>query len=104
MRRLSLEDALIQCEISCKKSARILRNVLLSARANAVNNHGLDADKLVVGASWCFCLSFYKRMIRAGKGCCGSAVNNHGLDADKLVVGEFVGLESSMLRWAGGQL
>lgn len=49
VRRLGLEDALIQCEISCKKSAQILRNVIKSAKANAVNNHGLDGDKLVIG-------------------------------------------------------
>lgn len=51
VRGLSLADALIQCEISCKKSAGLLRNVLLSAKANAINNHGMDGDKLVVGAS-----------------------------------------------------
>jgi hypothetical protein len=50
VRGLCYDDALIQCEMSCKKSAGLLRNVLRSARANAINNHGLDADKLVVGA------------------------------------------------------
>ncbi len=40
---------LLQCEISPKKSAGLVRKVLLSARANATNNLGLDESRLRVG-------------------------------------------------------
>lgn len=38
-----------QCSISPKKSAGLVRKVLLSARANATNNLGLDESRLRVG-------------------------------------------------------
>lgn len=75
VRGLSVEDALIQCEVSCKKSAAILRNVVLSAKSNAVHNHGLDGDRLVVGECggsgarvWlCMCVNLFWR---GGKEAC----------------------------------
>lgn len=48
MRRKHLDDAIIQCQISPKKAARICLKVLRSAQANAVNNHGLDGSRLSV--------------------------------------------------------
>ncbi len=49
IRGLHVEDALIQCRVSVKKSAKMCEVALSAARANAVNNHGLDGDKLRVG-------------------------------------------------------
>jgi Ribosomal protein L22p/L17e len=49
VRRLHVDDAINQCAISVKKSARIVRGVIGSARSNAVYNHGLDASRLYVG-------------------------------------------------------
>ncbi|CAL8470252.1 g9794 [Coccomyxa elongata] len=48
MRRKHLDDAIIQCQMSPKKAARICLKVLRSAQANAVNNHGLDGSRLSV--------------------------------------------------------
>ncbi|PRW39363.1 50S ribosomal L22-like isoform X2 isoform A [Chlorella sorokiniana] len=52
VRGLHIEDALIQCSISPKKSAGLVRKVLLSARANAVSNLGLDDSRLRVGEQY----------------------------------------------------
>ena len=41
-------DALKVVEFSPKKAATILKKTLLSAAANAKNNHGLDVDTLTV--------------------------------------------------------
>lgn len=52
LRGLHIEDALIQCQIHPKKSAKICEKVLLSARANATNNHGLADSDLKVEEAW----------------------------------------------------
>jgi len=52
IRGLHIEDALIQCKIHPKKSAQICEKVLLSARANATNNHGLTETDLKVEEAW----------------------------------------------------
>ncbi|KAG7670336.1 hypothetical protein Ndes2526B_g00086 [Nannochloris sp. 'desiccata'] len=52
LRGLHIEDALIQCQIHPKKSAQICEKVLLSARANATNNHGLTETDLKVEEAW----------------------------------------------------
>ncbi|KAK3239877.1 hypothetical protein CYMTET_50223 [Cymbomonas tetramitiformis] len=61
LRGLTVRDALIQCDLSPKKSLALCKKVsLLRTRskafelikdcvANAVNTHGLDKDKLIVG-------------------------------------------------------
>jgi len=46
VRGMSVEEALLQCRMSIKKSAKIVEKALLSVRANAVHNHGLDVKKL----------------------------------------------------------
>jgi large subunit ribosomal protein L22 len=52
LRGLPLEDALVQCRLHPKKAARICEKVLLSARANASNNHGLAEPRLLVAEAW----------------------------------------------------
>ena len=48
VRGRAVDDAILQCEASPKKAAEIVRQTLLSAKANAVHNHGLDPSRLVV--------------------------------------------------------
>jgi len=48
IRGMSAEDALNQLQFSKKAVARDVKKVLMSAVANAENNHGLDVDSLVV--------------------------------------------------------
>ena len=46
-------NSTLQCAISPKKSAGLVQKVLLSAKANAVNNLGLEESRLRVGESGC---------------------------------------------------
>ena len=48
IRGMRAEDALNQLQFSKKAIARDVKKVLMSAVANAENNHGLDVDSLVV--------------------------------------------------------
>lgn len=71
LRGLHIEDALIQCQVHPKKSAQICEKVLLSARANAVNNHGLVASKLKVEEAWVGKGQYIKRVAMHGRGRAG---------------------------------
>lgn len=48
IRRLKVDQALIQLDFCHKRISKEVKAVLLSAIANAENNHGLDIDRLVV--------------------------------------------------------
>mmetsp|Transcript_1243 Transcript_1243/g.2957 ORF Transcript_1243/g.2957 Transcript_1243/m.2957 type:complete len:249 (-) Transcript_1243:49-795(-) len=48
VRKMHINDALINMEIRGKKSAGMVKDALKSAFANAVNNHSMDPDKLIV--------------------------------------------------------
>lgn len=48
IRGLRFDEAIMQCGVSPKKAARLVKKGLRSAKANAVNNHGLDGNKLSV--------------------------------------------------------
>lgn len=48
IRRMHVEDALAQCRLHPKKAGKIIAGVINSAKANAENNHGMDASKLAV--------------------------------------------------------
>ena len=65
---LHIDDALIQCRIHPKKSAQICEKVLLSARANAINNHGLTDTKLKVEQAWVGKGQYMKRVRMHGRG------------------------------------
>ena len=71
LRGLHIEDALIQCQVHPKKSAKICEKVLLSARANATNNHGLVASKLKVEEAWVGKGQYVKRVSMHGRGRAG---------------------------------
>ena len=68
LRGLHIEDALIQCKVHPKKSAKICEKVLLSARANAVHNHGLAGLKLKVDEAWVGKGTHLKRISIHGRG------------------------------------
>lgn len=48
IRGMKAEEALNQLQFSKKAIARDVKKVLMSAVANAENNHGLDVDSLIV--------------------------------------------------------
>ena len=52
IRGMKAEQALNQLRFNRRQIARDVRKVLLSAIANAENNHGLDVDSLVVAEAW----------------------------------------------------
>eukprot|EP01023_Acetabularia_acetabulum_P030113 TRINITY_DN2835_c0_g2_i2.p1 TRINITY_DN2835_c0_g2~~TRINITY_DN2835_c0_g2_i2.p1 ORF type:complete len:247 (-),score=28.14 TRINITY_DN2835_c0_g2_i2:244-984(-) len=66
VRRLHLDDALVQVELCNKKSCRIVKRMLLTARANAVNNHSMNGDWLIVDRIW------------TGRGNCRKRLHLHG--------------------------
>ena len=68
VRRLHMDEAILQCEASPKKAAGILRQVLLSAKANAVTNHGLDAERLYVDRAFVGKGTYLKRPWYAARG------------------------------------
>lgn len=52
IRGKNVSEAFNLLEFSPKKAAKIILNVLKSAVANAVNNHGLSEENLYVAACW----------------------------------------------------
>lgn len=48
VRGRSVEDALVILDYTTRRSARPIAKAIASARANAVNNHGLDTKTLVI--------------------------------------------------------
>ncbi|KAL4440559.1 hypothetical protein ABPG75_003560 [Micractinium tetrahymenae] len=68
VRGLHVEDALIQCSISPKKAAKLVEKAILSARANAINNHGLEPERLRVAEAWVGKGEHLKRISMHGRG------------------------------------
>lgn len=52
IRKMKVQDALIQLQFSRKRIAKDVYKCLASAIANAENNHGLDIDSLIVSEAW----------------------------------------------------
>ena len=50
VRGRSVEDALVILQNTPRRAAKPVAKLIASARANAVNNHGLKADGLVINA------------------------------------------------------
>lgn len=48
VRGMRVEDALLQMQVTVKRAAKTVYKVIHSARANAVHNHGLDGDRLII--------------------------------------------------------
>ncbi|KAL9315068.1 hypothetical protein ACSQ67_016069 [Phaseolus vulgaris] len=49
VRGMLVKDALMQLELTIKRVAKTVYQVIHSARANASYNHGLDPERLIVG-------------------------------------------------------
>jgi len=68
IRGLKVEDALIQCDLSPKRVAKTVGAVIQSAIGNAVNNQGLDRDRLVVALATVGKGTYLRRVSYHGKG------------------------------------
>ncbi|KAF6987274.1 hypothetical protein CFC21_004931 [Triticum aestivum] len=71
VRGMRVEDALLQLQVTVKRAAKTLYQVIHSARANAAHNHGLDADKLIVEEAFVGKGLYLKRLSYHAKGRCG---------------------------------
>lgn len=62
VRGMRVEDALLQLQVTVKRAAKTVYQVIHSARANAVHNHGLNPDRLLVAEAF-LGKGFYKKRI-----------------------------------------
>ncbi|PRQ19999.1 putative ribosomal protein L22/L17 [Rosa chinensis] len=71
VRGMRVEDALLQLQVTVKRAAKTVYQVIHSARANATHNHGLDPDRLLVGEAFVGKGYYKKRISYHAKGKCG---------------------------------
>ncbi|XP_021724528.1 54S ribosomal protein L22, mitochondrial-like [Chenopodium quinoa] len=62
IRGMRVEDALLQLQVTVKRASKTVYQVVHSARANAVHNHGLDPDRLLVAEAFVGKGIFKKRL------------------------------------------
>ncbi|KAG2599079.1 50S ribosomal protein L22-like isoform X2 [Panicum virgatum] len=74
VRGMRVEDALLQLQVTVKRAAKTVYQVIHSARANAAHNHGLDPDKLIVEEAFVGKGLYLKRLSYHAKGRCGVMV------------------------------
>jgi len=74
VRGMRVEDALLQLQVTVKRAAKTVYQVIHSARANASHNHGLDPDKLIVEEAFVGKGLYLKRLSYHAKGRCGVMV------------------------------
>ncbi|PHT54576.1 hypothetical protein CQW23_09038, partial [Capsicum baccatum] len=74
VRGMRVEDALLQLQVTVKRAAKTVYQVIHSARANAVHNHGFDPDRLLVAEAFLGKGLFKKRLSYHAKGKCGMMV------------------------------
>ncbi|KAL6615585.1 hypothetical protein ACP70R_037855 [Stipagrostis hirtigluma subsp. patula] len=74
VRGMRVEDALLQLQVTVKRAAKTVYQVIHSARANAAHNHGLDPDKLIVEEAFVGKGLYLKRLSYHAKGRCGIMV------------------------------
>ncbi|GMI64633.1 hypothetical protein like AT4G28360 [Hibiscus trionum] len=68
VRGMRVEDALLQLQVTVKRAAKTVYQVIHSARANATHNHGLDPDRLLVAEAFVGKGLFLKRVSYHAKG------------------------------------
>jgi large subunit ribosomal protein L22 len=68
IRGKKVNKALADLEFSKKRIAQDVRKCVMSAVANAENNHGLDVDDLVVAEAWVGKNLIMKRFAARGRG------------------------------------
>ncbi|KAE8125256.1 hypothetical protein FH972_020087 [Carpinus fangiana] len=71
VRGMRVEDALLQLQVTVKRAAKTVYQVIHSARANATHNHGLDPDRLLVAEAFLGKGLYKKRVSYHSKGRCG---------------------------------
>lgn len=71
VRGMRVEDALLQLQVTVKRAAKTVYQVIHSARANATHNHGLDPDRLLVAEAFLGKGYYRKRVSYHAKGKCG---------------------------------
>ncbi|KAL3839397.1 hypothetical protein ACJIZ3_023988 [Penstemon smallii] len=74
VRGMRVEDALLQLQVTVKRAAKTVYQVIHSARANATHNHGLDPDRLLVAEAFVGKGLFKKRISYHARGKCGIKV------------------------------
>ncbi|NP_001142268.1 Ribosomal protein L22p/L17e-like [Zea mays] len=74
VRGMRVEDALLQLQVTVKRAAKTVYQVIHSARANASHNHGLDPDKLIVEEAFVGKGLFLKRVSYHARGRSGIMV------------------------------
>lgn len=62
IRGMRVEDALLQLQVTLKRASKTVYQVVHSARANAVHNHGLDPERLLVAEAFVGKGFFKKRL------------------------------------------
>lgn len=68
VRGMLVKDALMQLELTIKRAAKTVYQVIHSARANASHNHGLDPERLLVAEAFVGKGYFKKRLAYHAKG------------------------------------
>jgi large subunit ribosomal protein L22 len=68
IRGKKVNEAMADLEFSRKRVAQDVRKCVMSAVANAENNHGLDVDELVVAEAWVGKNIVMKRFAARGRG------------------------------------
>ncbi|XP_017701621.1 50S ribosomal protein L22, chloroplastic-like [Phoenix dactylifera] len=74
VRGMQVEDALLQLQVTVKRAAKTVYQVIHSARANAAHNHGLDPDRLIVDEAFVGKGVYLKRLSYHAKGRSGIMV------------------------------
>lgn len=74
VRGMQVEDALLQLKVTVKRAAKVVHEVILSARANAAHNHGLDRNRLLVAEAFVGKGLYLKRISYHAKGKSGIMV------------------------------
>ncbi|MQL94227.1 hypothetical protein Taro_026889, partial [Colocasia esculenta] len=77
VRGMRVEDALLQLQVTVKRAAKTLYQVIRSAQANAAHNHGLDPERLIVAEAFVGKGLFLKRVSYHAKGRSGIMVRPH---------------------------
>lgn len=68
VRGMRVEDALLQLQVTVKRAAKTVYQVIHSARANATHNYGLDPDRLLVAEAFLGKGQYLKRVSYHAKG------------------------------------
>ncbi|KAM0951958.1 putative ribosomal protein L22/L17 [Dioscorea sansibarensis] len=74
VRGMRVEDALLQLQVTIKRAAKTVYQVIHSARANAAHNHGLDPERLLVDEAFVGKGLYLKRLSYHAKGRSGIMV------------------------------